>query len=59
MYIIYAGKKFEPYETFYFGCSPGFIRGTLGNGISRTCKCDSSMSIIEIVYDEREYTENN
>lgn len=52
MYIIYAGKKFEPYESFYFGCSPGFIRGTLGGGIARTCKCDSSMSIIEIVYDE-------
>lgn len=50
--IIYKGKEIEPYESFYHNTSDKFFRGQLGGGISRCCKCDDSLAVIEVVYEE-------
>lgn len=52
MKIIYKGKEIEPYESFYHNTSDKFFRGQLGGGISRCCKCDDSLAVIEVVYEE-------
>jgi hypothetical protein len=51
MKLIYKGKGIEPYETFHWNATERFFRGQLGGGISRCCKCDDSLAIMEIVYE--------
>lgn len=46
MKITYKGRVIEPYETFYWSDTERFFRGTLGGGISRSVKCDSSLAIL-------------
>ena len=48
MRILIKGKWIEPYETFYANDSERFFRGVIGEGISRSCKCDDSLAIVEI-----------
>jgi len=52
MKMIYKGQTIEPYESFYRGASERFFCGTVGGGISRTCKCDDDLTILEVVYED-------
>ena len=54
MKMIYKGQTIEPYESFYRGASERFFHGTVGGGISRTCKCDDDLTILEVVYEDNE-----
>lgn len=58
MKMIYKGQTIEPYESFYRRASERFFHGTVGGGISRTCKCDDDLTILEVVY-ENEYRQDN
>ena len=51
--MTYKGRQIEPYESFYRGDSERFFRGIIGNGISRSVKCDDSLAVLV------EYEENN
>ena len=51
--MTYKGREIEPYESFYRGDSERFFRGIIGNGISRSVKCDDSLAVLV------EYEENN
>lgn len=42
----YKGRLIKPYETFYRGDSERFFRGIIGDGISRSVKCDDSLAIL-------------
>lgn len=46
MKILYKGREIEPYESFYRGDSERFFRGVIGNGISRSVKCDDSLAVL-------------
>jgi len=52
MKMIYKGQTIEPYESFYRRASERFFHGTVGGGISRTCKCDDDLTILEVVYED-------
>lgn len=52
MKMIYKGQIIEPYETFYRTASVRFFHGSYGGGISRTCKCDDDLAILEVVYEQ-------
>lgn len=52
MKMIYKGQPIELYESFYREASERFFHGTVGEGISRTCKCDDDLTILEVVYEE-------
>ena len=52
MRLIYKGAVIEPFEGFYRRASESFFKGTLGGGISRTCKCDDDLTILEVVYEQ-------
>lgn len=49
---MYKGKMIEPFESFYHNTSDNFFHGQLGGGISRCCKCDNSLAVMEIRYEE-------
>lgn len=53
MKINYKGRVIEPYESFYRGDSERFFRGQIGDGISRSVKCDDSLAIL-VEYDRDE-----
>lgn len=46
MKTLYKGREIEPYESFYRGDSERFFRGVIGNGISRSVKCDDSLAVL-------------
>lgn len=52
MKIMYKGKIIEPYESFYHNTTLAFFRGQLGGGQSRCVKCDDSLAVMEVVYEE-------
>ena len=52
MKMTYKGQAIEPYESFYHNTSDDFFRGQLGGGISRCCKCDDSLAVMEVVYEQ-------
>lgn len=57
MKITYKGKVIEPYETFHWNATERFFRGQLGDGISRTLKCDDSLAIL-VEYEENRQSYN-
>ena len=54
MKMIYKGQTIEPFESFYRTASERFFHGTMGGGISRCCKCDDDLTILEVVYEDNE-----
>ena len=54
MKIIYKGRIIKAYETFYRTDTGRFFRGCIGGGISRSCKCDDSLTILEMVYEDKD-----
>ena len=54
MKILYKGQIVEPYESFYRTASRAFFHGSIGGGQSRCVKCDDSLTIVEVVYEETE-----
>lgn len=59
MKITYKGQTIEPYESFYRNASKAFFHGTIGGGISRTCKCDDDLTILEVVYEDENRQDNH
>lgn len=59
MKMIYKGQMIEPYESFYRRASERFFHGTVGGGISRTCKCDDDLTILEVVYEDENRQDNH
>ena len=59
MKMIYKGQIIEPYESFYRRASERFFHGTVGGGISRTCKCDDDLTILEVVYEDENRQDNH
>ena len=51
MKMIYKGQAIEPFESFYRTASERFFRGTM-EGISRCCKSDDQLTILEVVYED-------
>lgn len=47
----WKGQTIYPYEGFYRTDTEKFFRGCIGEGISRACKCDDSLTILEVVYE--------
>ena len=56
MKMLYKSQIIIPYESFYRRASEGFCRGSIGGGISRTCKCDDDLTILEVVYEQNNDT---
>lgn len=52
MKIIYLNREIEPFESFYRNDSERFFRGCIGGGISRACKCDDSLAVFEVAYED-------
>ena len=52
MKMIYKGRIIEPYESFYHIDSIQFFRGSLGGGLSRCVKCDDSLAVMEVIYED-------
>jgi hypothetical protein len=52
MKAFYKGQAIEPYESFYHNTSLQFFRGQLGGGQSRCVKCDDSLAVMEVVYEQ-------
>lgn len=59
MKMIYKGQTIKPYESFYRRASERFFHGTVGGGISRTCKCDDDLTILEVVYEDENRQDNH
>ena len=59
MKMIYKGQTIEPYESFYHNTSDNFFRGQLGGGISRCCKCDDGLAVMEIIYEDENRQDNH
>jgi hypothetical protein len=49
--ITYKGREIKPYESFYRGDSERFFRGIIGDGVSRSVKCDDSLAVL-VEYEE-------
>ena len=55
MKMIYKGQVIEPFESFYRSASERFFHGTMGGGqLSRCVKCDDDLTILEIIYEDRQ-----
>lgn len=50
----WKGQTIYPYDAFYRRASERFGKGSIGGGQSRCVKCDDDLTILEVVYEDKD-----
>jgi hypothetical protein len=54
MKLRYKDQIIVPFESFYRRASKGFCKGSIGGGQSRCVKCDDDLTILEVIYEDKD-----